>query len=116
MQERFKAGSGVEVAALAPQRYVREEAGAEEHMLAQLRQLGWGQRKETIGQHCSQANSQCRKDASDAPPIKGREREAVLVHSTEKYRRDQEARNDEEDVYAHIAAADYIRKGVIENY
>src|SRR6516165_2739272 len=111
MQERLLTGGGVEITALVPQRDVGEEAGAEEHMLAQLRQLGRRQGNEAISQYGGQANSKRGEDAPDAPPIEGRKREAVLVQFSEKYRRDEETRNDEEDVYAHIAAAEHVRKG-----
>jgi hypothetical protein len=54
-------------------------------MLAQLRQLGRRQGDETVSQHGGQANSKRRKDAPDAPPIEGRDREAVLGYFSEKY-------------------------------
>ena len=85
-------------------------------MLAQLRQLGRCQGDKTVGQYGGQAYGKRREDAPDAPSIEDGEREAVLRHFSEKYFRDKEARNDEEDVYADKAAADHLREGVIEHH
>ena len=116
MQERLIRGGAIEIAAFAPEYDVGEEACAEKHMLAQLRQLGRGQDHKTVNQYGGQAYSKRRKNAPYAPSIEGGEREAVFGYFSEKYFRDKEARNDEEDVYAHKAAGDDFRKSVIEHH
>src|SRR3954451_1961278 len=103
MQQRFVASSAIEVTTLAPEHDVGEEACAEQHMLAELRQLGRSQTDKTVGQYGGQTDRKRREDAPDAPSIEDGEREVALSHFSKKYRRDEKARNDEEDVYAHIA-------------
>src|SRR5262249_57981920 len=69
MQQRLEMRFAVEIAALAPERYVGEETGAEEDVLAQLRKLEGQQVYETECQHEPKTNSKSRKEAADAPQV-----------------------------------------------
>src|SRR6266576_5195416 len=104
MQQWLQAGINVEIPGLSPERHVREEARAEENVLPQLRQLDGQQSGEAVSQDRRQTNSECRKDAADAPAIEPCNREVMFGDVRKKDGGDQKAGNDEEDIDANEAS------------
>ena len=104
MEQRLGFGDPVEVAALAPQQQVRQEARPARHVQAEPRELVGQQRHPADREACGHHDDQRREDPAHPPLVEARQREAAGAEVAQQDRDDQEARDHEEHVDAHEAA------------
>ncbi|MNS95452.1 hypothetical protein D3C72_1297140 [compost metagenome] len=116
VQQRLGLGGVVEVAGLAPEGEVRDEARARGHVLAQLFPFVRQQGEPAEGHGGQQHQRQRREDALHAARIELAVAEAVALEAAQDDGGDQEARDDEEDVDADEAALDPLRERVVAEH
>ena len=116
MQQRLELRGRVEVACLAPQGKVGNEARARGDVLAELRVLVGQQDPPAEQQARRQHQDQRRKDPPHPPPVEIGEGEALPLQVLEDDPGDQVARDDEEDVDAGKAAGKGAGKCVVAQH
>jgi hypothetical protein len=116
VEQRLELGRGVEVARLAPQGDVRDEAGAGGDVLAQGAELVGQQQLPAEQQDRRKHQDQRGEDAADAPPVEARQGEAAGLEVLEDDPGDEEAGDDEEHVDAGEAAGHRAGEGVVAQH
>ena len=102
-------GVGVEVAGLVPAaRSWRRTRRRRRCACRAVRMVGVEQRTTRPRRHAASTSDQGREDAPDATRVEGGEAESARVRGRQDDRRDQVARDDEEDVDADEAARDQV--------
>jgi hypothetical protein len=112
VQERLELRGCIEVAGLAPEREVGDEARARRDVLAQAAEFVGQEHEPAERQAGEQHDDERRKEPAHAPPVEVGEAEAPALQVLEDDARDEKARDDEEDIHAGEAAGRGVRERV----
>jgi hypothetical protein len=116
VQQRLGFGRVVEVAGFVPEGEVRDKGRARRHVLTELLPLVRQQRIPAEGEGGHQHQAQRWKNALHPPRVELAVAESVALEASQNDRRDQETRDDEEDVDTDEAALDPLRKRVVAEH
>jgi hypothetical protein len=115
MQQGFGFCALVEITGFLPQHEIRYKSGSAHDVLAETLKFAWKQDEPAISTHDKKNNNQGRKDSLRPAGIKVPKAKGVTIEAFANDRSDQKARNDKEDIDAHVSAREATHSGMETN-